>query len=138
MSKKHLALPNRVLVCREYAQLWQEFFQFFQDNLTDIEITDAMEQDFEGLIGVLALNNYKFQELCGEYMKDAGEVVKILGEVGNLDNLKNLPEASFSKLQVGWHTCYIDMNRALGKMLARMNPRELAALQQADANAAAG
>jgi hypothetical protein len=128
----HLSTPNRIAVCREYAQLWQAFFQFFSDDLTEVQITEQMEKEFEGLIGILALNNYKFQELCGEYMKDPGEVVKILAEVGSISSVKALPEATFSKLQVAWHTAFIDMNRALGKMIARLTKKEMESFQMAE------
>jgi hypothetical protein len=131
-----LSMPNRIAVCREYAQLWQAFFQFFSDDLTEVQITEQMEKDFEGIIGILALNNYKFVELCGEYMKDPGEVVKILAEVCNLTNLKAMPEATFSKLQVAWHTAFIDMNRALGKMISRLTKKELEEMQALEQPAA--
>ncbi|MBI1289824.1 hypothetical protein GC173_01080 [bacterium] len=128
----HLSMPNRIAVCREYAHLWQAFFQFFSDDLSEVQITEQMEKEFEGLIGILALNNYKFQELCGEFMKDPGEVIKILAEAGNLSTLKAMPEATFSKLQIAWHTAFIDMNRALGKMIARLTKKEMEAMQMAD------
>jgi hypothetical protein len=133
MANPILSTPNRIAVCREYAGLWQAFFQYFSEDMTDIVLTEQMEQEFESLIGVLALNNYKFTELCGEFMKDPGEVVKILAEVGNLAHLKSLPEASYSKLQIGWHTAFIDMNRALGKLMGRLTKKELEMMQQAEA-----
>ena len=35
---QHLKTENRIMVCREYAQLWQQFFQFFADELEDLHL----------------------------------------------------------------------------------------------------
>lgn len=128
----HRKIENRVRVCREYTELWQSYFQFFADDLAEVHITDEMETEYENIVNILALNHYKFQELCGEYMKDSGEVLKILAEGVSLDGIKSMPEATLSKMQVSWHTTFLEMNKALGKLLAQMSPKAIAAMQAAE------
>lgn len=131
----HMKLTNRILVCREYAGLWQAYFSHWSDDMTDRKITPQMEQDFSNLVNVLALNHYKFAELCGEFMKDSEEVLKILAQTPSLEILKETPEATLSKLMVSWHVAFLDMNKALGKLTARLSPKELAELQATEAAA---
>jgi len=124
-----LSMQNRITVCREYAELWQAYFERFSDDLTEKQITEQMEQEFENIIGILALNHYKFSELCGDYMKDAGEILKILAQTSSLADIREMPEATLSKLYVAWHTTFIDMNKALGRMIAKLSRKEIEAMQ---------
>ena len=136
MSKLlHTRLENRILICREYAQLWQIFFYAFADDMEEKVISPQMEAEFENLLNILALNHFKFIELCGEHMKDSGDVIKVIAEAPSLGQIKEMQEATRSKLLVRSHTAFIDMNRALGKMLASLPPKQLAAMQAADAAA---
>lgn len=136
MSKNiHLRIANRIKVCREYAELWQAYFQFFAELEEDAQITEEMEAEFENVMNILALNHYKFQELCGAYMKDAEAVVKTLSETVSLEVMRTMPEATRSKLLVEWHRTFIDMNKALGKMLAKLTPKQLEQLQASEAAA---
>lgn len=121
------------MVCREYAEIWQAYFQMFSENLAEKQITEQMEREFENIIGVLALNNYKFVELCGEFMKDPGAIIKILAETSSLADVRDMQEATFNKLQIEWHTAFIDMNKALGRMISRLSKKELEAMQAAEA-----
>jgi len=125
----HLATNNRMTVCREYAELWQAYFERFGDDLSEKQITEQMEQEFENIMGILALNHYKFSELCGEYMKDPQEVMKIIAQTPSLKEVRETPEATLSKLMVSWHTTFIDMNKALGRMIGKLSKKELEALQ---------
>ena len=127
----HLRLENRITVCREYAELWQTFFQYLMEDYSDVEITEDMERQFENIVTVLAINHYKFSELCGEYMKDTDGVMKVLSTVVSLQNIKMMAEANLSKLTIESHTLLIDMHKALGKMLAKMTPKQLEAMQAA-------
>lgn len=124
-----LALPNRIAVVRDYAALWQQFFAFFADDLTDRAITADEEQEFANLVSLLALNHFKFQELSRGYFDAAPQVVAVLEEAVSLDHLQHLPPASFSKLQLEWHTLFIGMHKTLGKMLSELPPKQLAELQ---------
>ena len=132
-SVDHLSLVNRVTVLRDYAGLWQQYFTFFAEDLEEKNFTQEQENEFQNLVSLLALNHFKFQELTKAYFKDAGKVVDVLKETASLYHLKKLPGASFSKLQVEWHTLFIGMNKALGKMLSEMGPKQMEQLQQMQA-----
>lgn len=126
----HRSMENRIAVCREYAELWQAFFQYLMDDYENVEITEEMEAQFENLVTVLAINHYKFAELCGEFMKDTDGIVKALSEVVSLENIREMPDANLSKITVDSHTMLIDMHKALGRMLAKLTPKQLEAMQQ--------
>lgn len=125
----HLSLPNRIAVVRDYAALWQQFFSFFADDLQERQITADEENEFANIVGLLVVNHFKFQELTRGYFDDAAKVVPVLEEAVSLDYMKNLQAATFSKLQVDWHTLFIGMHKTLGKMLSELPPRQLAEIQ---------
>ncbi|MDX2176958.1 MAG: hypothetical protein SF028_10875 [Candidatus Sumerlaeia bacterium] len=129
----HTSTPNRIAVCREYAMLWQRYFNFFSDPLADKVITNEMEMEFAQIVSLLALNQYKFQELVGDDMPDADKIVAVLSETMSLNDLKTLQESTYSKLQLDWHTLFISMNKALGRLSSRLTPKELAMMQQGQA-----
>jgi len=126
----HLSIVNRVTVLRDYAALWQRYFTFFQDDLEEKNFTPDEEQEFANIVSLLSLNHFKFQELTKAYFKDAGKVIDVLKETASLEMMKKMPGASFSKIQVEWHTLFIGMNKALGKMLSEMGPKQLEQLKQ--------
>lgn len=125
-------MMNRIAVTRDYAGLWQQFFTFFADDLAERAVTPEEESEFHNLISLLALNHYKFQELTKGYFNDAPAVVDVLVEVVTLDQMRNMSEASLSKIQVDWHSLFIGMHKALGKMLGELSPKELAMMNQQD------
>lgn len=129
MANPHTLTENRIAVCREYAALWQRFFSYFADSLEGRQITEEMEQNFTQLLSLLALNHYKFEELVGEVMPDASKVLAVLSETISLTQMQTLPKANFEKLQVDWHTLFISMNKALGKLTAKLPPKALARMQ---------
>lgn len=128
-SVNHLRIENRISVCREYAELWQAFFQFFNEDLKNLQITEEMETQLENIMTILAINHFKFSELCGEYLKDAGGVMKVMAEAVSIANMKEMQEATLSKLMVETHTLLIDMHKALGKMMSKLTPKQLEAMQ---------
>jgi hypothetical protein len=125
-----LSLENRYMICREYTELWQRYFQCFCDDLGDKQITTEMETEFSNMVNILSLNHYKFSELCGDFMKDAGIILGTLEETPSLQAIRETSDASMSKLLVQWHTTFLDMNKALGKILSKMSPKQLEELQQ--------
>ena len=130
MADPHLKLENRIAVVKEYTALWQKYFSFFSDTDRERNVTPEEEQEFANLVSILSLNHYKFQELAGDYFKDAPKVVNVLTETVSLNHLKTVPDATFSKIQVEWHTLFIGMNKALGKLLAALPAKKLAEMQQ--------
>lgn len=129
----HRSMENRIAILRGYADLWAQYFRYFTENLAKVEITEEMERDYENIITILAINHFKFSELCGEYMKDADGIMKLLSEMDSLQTIKETNEATLGKHMVETHTTLIDMHKALGKMLAKLTPKQLAAMQQQDA-----
>lgn len=125
----HLQLQNRYKVCREYTELWQNYFEFFSEDLEEKQITEEMENEFQNIMNILALNHYKFSELCGEYMRDAMSIMDTLSQTPSLASIKTMTESTRQKLMVEWHSTFIDMNKAMGKILSRLSPKELEALQ---------
>lgn len=125
----HTRIDNRIAVCREYTALWQRFFSFFSESLADRQITEQMEGEFAQILSLLALNQYKFQELVGEHMSDAPKILEVLADAISLQNIKAMQDANFNKLQVDWHTLFISMNKALGRLMTKVPPKMLAQMQ---------
>lgn len=128
-NKEVLSTQNRIAVVRDYAALWQQFFSFFSDDLVDRSITEEEEQEFGNVVSLLSLNHFKFQELTRGYFGDAANVLGVIEQAVSLHYLQNMTDATFSKMQVEWHTLFIGMHKALGKLLSELSPKELAQLQ---------
>ena len=125
----HLRMENRISVCREYAELWQAFFQYFNEDLKTLQVTEEMETQLSNIMTILAINHFKFIELCGEFLKDSSGVMKCMAETVSIVELKEMPEATMAKLMIEVHTLLIDMHKALGKMLQKLTPKQLEMLQ---------
>lgn len=129
-EKEILSIENRIAVVREYALLWQKYFAFFSEDLSEKTFTQEQEQEFQQIVSLLALNQYKLQVLAGNHMKDSKKVLNVLEETVSLDFIKHMQAASFSKLQVEWHTLFLAMNKALGRLLAEVPPKQLEEMQR--------
>lgn len=114
--KQFTSLDNRLAVITEYKNLWQEYFRFFADGFDDRKITEKEEQGFFHIMNVLATNHYRFVEMAGEHFKDGNAILELLTETVSLGTLKQMSEAQFSKLCIDWHTVFINMNKAIGKL----------------------
>lgn len=137
-NKELLRIENRIAVVKQYSELWARFFTFFSDPLTERNITEAEEQEFNNIVSILALNQFKFAELTRDVFKDSGKILDILVEAVSLAHLKSLPEATFGKFQVDWHALFLGMHKALGKLLAQLPPKKLAEMQNAGTGAPEG
>jgi hypothetical protein len=115
-----LSIENRISVCRDYTKLWAEFFKFFAEGLQDKKITEKDEAAFDKIVSLVALNHFKFTELVGDKFKDPDGILEVLTNAASLSNLKIMSEAQFSKLQVDWHTLFIEMNKCCGKLNAEL------------------
>lgn len=125
MSSDLTSIENKINVCRDYTQIWSDFFNLFADGLHERKISDEEEQRFQKLLTALAYNHYKFAELTEGKFKDADGIVDVLSACASLQHLKGLSEAQFSKLQVEWHTLFIEMNKCLGRLLSELTPEQL-------------
>ena len=135
-NKELLRIENRIAVVKEYAELWQRFFTYFSDSLAEKQITGDEEHEFNQIVSILALNQFKFAEVTRDYFKDSPQIIAVLQECVSLGHLKSLPEANFAKLQVDWHALFIGMNKTLGKLLSLLPPRRLAEMQKSPPAAA--
>ena len=75
-------------------------------------------------MNLLAQNHYRFVELSAPYFKDGDGLLKVLNDTPSLKALKEMSEAQFSKLQIDWHTLFIAMNKAIGKLNAQLPPTQ--------------
>lgn len=123
--KQMTSLDNRLAVINEYKNLWQEYFRFFADGFEGRKITEKEEQGFFHIMNVLATNHYRFVEMAGDYFKDSNSILDILTETVSLSTMKQMSEAQFSKLCIDWHTVFINMNKAIGKLnMLKPQPRK--------------
>jgi len=123
------SIENRVNVCKEFTHLWSEFFSMFADGLHDKKITEADENKFSKILTALSFNQFKFEELMGEKFKNAEDIIGVLSQSVSLAHLKSISEAQFSKLQIDWHTIFIEMNKSLGRLINELSPVQLEELQ---------
>lgn len=114
--KQLTSLDNRISVVVAYKNLWQDYFRFFADGFEGKKILDKDEQGFFHVMNLLATNHYRFTELSAEYFKDGNAILDILTETVSLSAMKQMSEAQFSKLCIDWHTVFINMNKAIGKL----------------------
>jgi hypothetical protein len=130
----HKRPANRVLVMRNYLGLWQQYFSYFADNLRDHNITEGEEQEFAEIMSRLAFDHFKFQELSKPHFTAAPKILEVLQETISLEAIKALPDATFSKIQIEWHTLFISMYKALGKMTAELRPKDQEELKRLTAS----
>ncbi len=123
IQKQLTALDKRIATCREYTRLWQEYFRYFADGFPDErQISDEEERNFFMMMNVLAQNHYRFCELSAPHFKEADGLLKVLTDTPSLNVLKLMSEAIFSKLLIDWHTLFISMNKAIGKLNSQLPP----------------
>ncbi|MCX7626173.1 MAG: hypothetical protein N2Z21_08185 [Candidatus Sumerlaeaceae bacterium] len=118
------SIENRLAVCQQYTKLWHDYFRFFSEELRDKRISDQEEQAFFQLMYVLASNQYRFVELAGRYFKDGDGILKVLTDTVSLQAIKQMSDAQYSQLLVDWHTIFIMMNKAIGKLKAEFQAEE--------------
>ncbi len=119
-QKQLNSIENRLSTCREYKNIWQQYFKFFADGFEDRKISDKDEQAFFQTMNVLGVNHYRFVELAGEYFKESEGIIVLLTDTVSLSTLKQMSDAQFSKLQIDWHTIFIAMNKAIGKLMMQL------------------
>lgn len=122
-QKQLTSIENRIATCREYTRLWQEYFRFFADGFPEErKISEEEERQFFMMMNVLAQNHYRFVELSTPFFKDADSLLKVLTDTPSLNVLKVMSDAQFSKLLIDWHSLFISMNKAIGKLNQQLPP----------------
>lgn len=122
------ALEERIAFVQEYIKLWRQFFEMFADGFEGRKITKKDEEEFARILNSLAHHHYRFAYTVGNEMSGVDSILKILCETTSLSHLKGLSEAQLSKIQIDWHEIFINMNKALGRLIARrpLTPEEQA------------
>jgi len=113
-------LEKKIMLCRGYAKLWSDFFQYFSDSLEGVTITDKQEAAFFKYMTVLATRHFEFITKMGQDLKAGDNILVLLQEIVSLRNLQEMSEAEFSSTQVKWHEIYIHMNKTLGRLMQKM------------------
>lgn len=120
--KDLIKLENRIAVCREYIELWMEFFRFFAESgEEDHEVTPADEKSFFQAMTTLARKHFLFVEMMGPTFDGDKELTKILIAAVSLTNITGMQENTRDKLMLDWHNQFLNMNKAFGRLL-RMLP----------------
>ncbi len=114
--KQLMLVDNRLAVAVEYKNLWQKYFLFFADGFESRKIQPQEEQGFFQVMNSLATNHYRLVEMAEDIFKDGNLVLDILTETPSLSAMKQMSEAQFGQLLIDWHTVFIDMNKAIGKL----------------------
>ncbi len=123
--KEFTAPQYRLSVVTDYTVLWRNYFHYFQEKEVDRKFTAEEEKEFEDLMTNLAVNQFRFHEAVVPFMKDPREVFKIMQTTPSLKVLHSMSDATFSKTQIDWHTLFIEMNKAIGKLqLIQPKPRK--------------
>jgi hypothetical protein len=115
-----IRLENRISVCREYIQLWSRFFQFFAEDLRERPIKPEEEKAFFQALTLLAHKHFLFNELMGDTFSGGEKILDVLVRATSLNAIKQMDEGSLSKFELEWHSLFLDMNVALGRLLRLM------------------
>lgn len=114
-------LDNRILICREYIAMWTNYFRFIAETLDRKEVTPEEEKGFFQLATQLARKHFQFVELMGDCFDRAGDIINLLATGSSLAMLQGMQEQTRSKFELDWHSIFLDLNKALGR-LVRMLP----------------
>lgn len=115
-----ISLENRISVCRDFIALWSRFFQFFAEELHDRKIKPEEEKAFFQTVTLLARKHYLFTELMDDAFEEGDQVIELLTQTVSLTHIKNMDEGTLSKLELDWHTLFLNMNQTLGRLVRRM------------------
>ncbi len=118
--KQLTTVEKRLAVVTEYKNLWQKYFLFFADGFENRKIQGQEEQGFFQVMNALSTNHYRLVEMAGDLFKNGPLLLNILTETPSLSAMKQMSEATFGQLLIDWHTAFIDLNKAIGKLNMRM------------------
>lgn len=125
-----LKIEYKLKVCEEFKNLWASFFNCFEDDIRRRSITQNDEIAFEQIYTLISLNYWKFAEIMDGDFESPDRIVKLLNETVSLRSLKEVSDAQFSKIELEWHTIFIDINKTFGKLMVK-RPRTKLEIKEA-------
>ncbi len=136
--KSVVLLEQRILLCRDYITLWLGFFRFLADDITARDITSDEEKQFFQVMTQLARKHFLFVEMMGSTFDRGNDIVGVLTMAVSLAHIQVMNENTRGKLELDWHSLYLDMNKSLGRLLRQLpgNMTLSQALEQIDQLAA--
>lgn len=115
-----IRIENRISVCRQYIKLWAQLFRFFAERNPERKVTAEEEKSFFQVITALARKHFLFNELMGDTFSSPDKIIELLSEMTSLQRVVSLDETAVSKIELDWHTLFLEMNVALGRLLRQM------------------
>jgi hypothetical protein len=115
-----IRIENRISVCRQYIKLWAQLFRFFAEPTPGRKATPDEEKAFFQVITALARKHFLFNELMGDTFSLPDKIMEVLYEASSLQKIISLDEVALAKLELEWHTLFIEMNVGLGRLLRLM------------------
>lgn len=111
---------ERIKVCRDFISLWSRFFRFFAEDLSQKEITPDEEKAFFQVMSQISRKQFLFVESMADHFDRGPVIIDVLCLAVSLANIQVMPENTRSKLELDWHSLYLDMNKALGRLLREL------------------
>lgn len=121
-AKQFKTVEYRLAHLEKFSFAWAEFFHFFSETQDDVDLN--LEEEFAEASRQLASQLYPLSELGKGAFDDADKIYKMLRSTPSLEHFKNIGEAEFDKYQVQWHEIYLNLNKARGKLLHRLTPKQ--------------
>jgi hypothetical protein len=113
-------VESRALACREFISLWMNFFRFFADMDPERQILPKDEKAFFQLMTSIARRQFLFTEQMADKFERGADIINVLGMAVSLANIQAMNENTRAKLDLDWHSLFLDMNKALGRLLREM------------------
>ncbi len=115
-----IRIENRISVCRQYIKLWAQLFRFFADYNPERKVTADEEKRFFQVITALARKHFLFDELMSDTFSSGDKILEIIVDMSSLQKIVSMDEIAISKIELDWHTLFLEMNVALGRLLRQM------------------
>ena len=126
-----LTIENRITFCREYSKLWMKFFRFFAADIEDHEIKPEEEKAFFKVMTECTRKQFLFVELMGDTFDRGNDLTQVLCDAVSLAHIQGMDENGLAKIELDWHGLFLDMNKALGRLL-RMVPCNMSLMEVYD------
>ncbi len=110
----YFSYEEKVKIVQEFLDLWYQYFSFFPTVQEEIAVTAENEKKFFQIQDLISLKMYKFFKASEGFFSDHKLIFSVLSFTSSLFYISRVTESQFRKLQVDWHTAYLEINKALG------------------------